>query len=450
MKERSDMRAFRYMLIPVFATTVFAYCLFAVLSFMGRHEVALYNFPIACACAFISAAINCRFARRERSIASVAVLNTVLIVAAGFFVFSAPNDIEGFWLLVIAAVCVMAPIIHGLLLVREPMKANTMLLYCELSIIGTIILLALQIGDMDVPALTNGLSIAALILNIFMLSVLRVSGPAKKPEGGRKSAERGAFLISLIVGTVFAAVIIAVLLLPASRGAVFAAGYATRDFFIVVGSGLDRFFRFLVSLIPPPPLPAEFLPAEADAAGLGGFEGEGIAEMDPRIGILVFLICAAVALVAAVALLIRFRRKKIGRLKNLVLMYEEEDGGGWPFMRGLLALPGRLKAWLQYRKCLMARHGTYEEAYIRITRHARRRGFRRGISETPRAFLGRLDAMAGAGTGPLLDTISAAVDSRLYSGRNPGYVSIDAAEAETLTRFLSAVRRLRAGKANLA
>ena len=447
------MRAFRYMVIPVFATAVFSYCLFAIISFMGQDATESYNFFVAFACAFVCAIVNCGFALRSRSVASVAILNGAMIALTEFFVFSAPNDIQGFWMHVIAAACFAAPVIHGLLLSREPVKASTMLLYCEFSISGTVMLLVLQIGEMEVTPLAVGLSVTALILNLFMLSYLRISGPVKRPGAGRKGAERGTLLIAVLAGIVFAASALSVFLLPASRNAVFAAVYATRDFFVFIGKGIGRFFTFLVSLMPAPTRPG---PGVVEAAMDDGIqlEGEALAGMGQAVGIQIFIICAAIVLAVIVILIIRFRRHRLHGRKMTGLVYEEEAGEGWQLLRALSALPARLKAWLHFRKCLILRRGAYEEAYIRISRCAGRKGFRRAASETPRAFLFRVAAImpeeapqvvSGEGfagrIAVLLDSVSAAVDRRLYSGEDHEYVRISAAEAETLSRFLAAIGR---------
>ena len=460
-----SMRSFLYVAIPVFATSVFSYCLFAIVSFMGQDAAETYSFIVAFACAFASAAANFRFAFRGRSVASVAILNGALIASTEFLAFAAPNDVQGFWLHAIAAVCFAAPVIHGLLLSREPVKANTMLLYCEFSIVGTAVLVLLQTGEMQVPASMVGISIAALVLNLFLLSALRISGPAKKPVAGRKGAERGTLLAVVLAVVVSAAVAVSVFLLPASREAVFAAAYATRDFFAFIGRGIERFFVFLVSLAPAPALPAP----EAMEPGMDDgvqYEGEALAGMDPAIGIWVFLVFAAIALAAIVILVFRFRRRRLLRRATDTMVYEEEAGDGWPLLRALLALPARFRAWLLFRRCLMERRGTYEEAYLRILRAARRRGLRRAASETPRAFLYRAAAPLPGASPPvsgvaepgspasdaivsepglaariaaLLDRISAAVDRRLYSGGDHEYALLPASETETLCQLLAAI-----------
>lgn len=442
------MQTFRYMLIPVFSTTVFAYCLFLILSFMGARTMVTYSFFAALICALVSAVINYRFALRDRGIVSIAVLNGILIIMTEFFVFSAPNDITGFWLYVIAAISFMAPIITGLMFCRNPIKVNGMMLYCECSIVGTIVLIALQIGEMNVSPLAIGVSITAMVLNLFMLSLLRISGPAKKAEAGRKGAVRGAFLLTGLVGTVFAAAVIAVFLLPAGRNAIFTAINTTRNFFVWIAYWIERFFIFLISLLPAPKDDGFAFPDMEESAAIQG-EGEFLGEIDPDISKWVFIICAGAAIVALVIGLIRFRRKKVEKRIAAGLVYEEESGYEWQLLRLLLALPGRIKNWLYYQKCLFEHRGTYEEAFIRIIRRARRRGLRRNTSETPQAFLYRVtDVISCPETGimgehfaSLIRVISAAIDRRLYSADYYPFTMLSASDEESLSVLLKAIRR---------
>lgn len=467
-------RKFRSMLIPVFSTTVFGYCIFAILSFMGQNAAESYNFFVAFVCAVVSAVINLRFSLRERSLVSVFALNGILIVLTVFLVFAASNNIEGFWPHAIACICVAAPILHGFLLTRNSVSLNTMLLYCEFSIVGTAVLLALQLGDMTVPPVMNGISVAALILNLFMLASLRVSGPAKKTEGGRKTVERGALLAGGLVGIIFAAVLVAVLLLPVTRGAIFTAADATGAFFVMAGEAIERFFFFLFSLFPQG--------AAGGAAGGGtnpGVQGGGDSSVaiNWNLSPYILIACAVLAVVIIAVLFRRLRKKKLEAVKPPAFFYEEDESETLSLshaLQALRALAARFRAWLYFQKCRASRRGTYEEAFLRISRRAKRRGFRRGAAETPHAYLCRIAALLPSErdtggpseqslfglpeqglsrlseprtSGPfaeLLGAISAAVDVRLYSGESGDYVSVTVSEAETLSRFLAAVGKLRA------
>ena len=437
-------RALRYMLIPVFSTTVFAYCVFAILSFMGNDETEEYNFFMALACAIVGAVANCRFAASERTIVSIAVLNGIMIALTEFFVFSAPNDVAGFWLHAIGGLCVAAPVIHGLMLSRNPIKISTMLLYCEFSIAGTVLMFGLQVGRMNVSPITNALCVIALILNLFMLSVLRVSGPAKKPSSGQKGFERGALLTMGLVGMVFAAVAIALFLLPASRNAIFIAAGAVRDFFVFIAGAIGRFIEFLVSLMPVP----EYGPVEMEEAEMGAEHGDAVdmGELMGDIGIKIFVICAVAAAVAFVLVLARYRKKKAPARVTDVMVYEEEAGEGWPWLSFLRSLPARFAAWLRYMRSCLARRDSYEGAYLRIERMAKRRGLRRAAHETPRAFLYRvaaaLPAVDKGGVDPLLDAISSAIDCRLYSKMNPDYTVVGKNDSASLNKLLAAAKTL--------
>jgi len=433
-------RAFRYMLIPVFATTVFAYCLFVIISFVGQKTALSYNVFVVLICAIAAAFINYRFALRERSLTSIFVLNAIMLVATEFFGFTAPNDVSGFWPRTIAGACFAAPVIHGLLLSREPMKLNTMLLYCEFSIAGTIVFIGLQVGDLTVAPFANGLSITALILNLFMLSILRISGPAKKAEGGWKSVQRGALLSASLVGVVFAAAAVALFLLPASRNAIFTAADAMRGAFIFVGEGIGRFIEFLLSLIPAGGPQTDIVPGVTMVGVAARPDVKDAQAIDPRLALAILIICAIAAAVALIFLLIRFRSKKVRARVANVRVYEEEIGESRPLLRALLSLLAGFVEWLRFLRYCSLRRDTYEGAFLRISHSAKRHGLRRKASETPRAFLYRIAKHCGESrAAALLDAISDAVDRRLYSLQPAGFVHITGSEAESLSLLLKAI-----------
>ena len=438
--------SFKSMIIPIFSTTVYAYCIFILFSFVESDQIQSYNFFVAFICAMVSALINYRFSRHERTILSIVVLNAVLITLTIFFCISAPNDIEGVWFYIIASLCFSAPVVHGLMLSRSPIKTKTMLLYCEISVAGTTILFALQLGELFVSAFTIVISIVALILNLFMLSLLRITGPAKKTEGGRKGIERGVLLTSGLVGIVFAAVAVALFILPASRGAILAIISAVRTFFIFVGNAIMSFFEWLSSLMPDMGPVEMDIVAEATASG----EAELLAEEELPENMLVWIIIIAVAVLIGILLVILLKnRKKMLRARITgITVYEEETTEKPHWLRALFELPSRFRRWLFYQTCKIRRRGTYEEAYLRIAKYAKRQKYIRAESETSGNFLKRIamslahkpekdfdERLAG-----LLDSISAAVDKRLYSNKNTEYSSLSAGEAEILYRFLATIK----------
>ena len=436
--------SFKSTIIPLFSTTVYAYCIFMLFSFVESDQIQSYNFFVAFICAIVSALINYRFSRRERTILSLVVLNAVLITLTIFFCISAPNDIEGVWFYIIASLCFSAPVIHGLMLSRNPIKTKTMLLYCEISVVGTAILFALQLGELFVSTFTIAISIVALILNLFMLSLLRITGPAKKTEGGHKGIERGVWLTSGLVGIVFAAIAVALFILPASRGAILSIISAVRAFFIFVGNAISSFFEWLSSLMP------DTGPVEMDIAAeaMTGGEAEMLAEetLPENLLIRIIIIAAAILIGILILILIKNRKKMLRARITGVTVYEEETSEKRHWLRALFAIPSRLKKWLFYQTCQIQRRGTYEEAYLRIAKHAKRQKFIRAESETSRNFLRRITESLAykpdknfEGLPGLLDSISTAVDKRLYSNKNVEYSSLSDGEAEILYGFLTAI-----------
>ena len=444
---------FRYTLIPVFATTVYAYSIFAILCFIAYETVESYNFFVAFVCAVISLVANYRFAMRERTIVSAAVLNGILIALSLFFCFATQSGAVEFWRYLFAGICFAAPVIQSIHLSRSPVTVAGMLRYCEFSIVGTIVMFTLQIGNMEVPSLTNVICIAALVLNVFLLSVLRVKGPAKKADSGRKTFERGTVVSVTFVGIVFAAVFIAVILLPASRNALFGAIYAMRDFFIFAGEAIERFFIFLISLFPARYESGHDV-SPGDTGGMGGIENEAPQEMDPNIGVTVFIVCAAIAAVAFIIILIRLRKRRLRGRNASVVLYDADMDDERQFLRTLRGMPARFKAWLFFIRCRFLARGTYESAYLRIVRRSGYKSVRRMASETHKAFLNRAAALfqgkqgTDEGIDRLINTISEAVDRRLYSGKACAYEQVTQGDAKSLALFLSAIGKGKRGQSS--
>ncbi|MDR3296139.1 MAG: hypothetical protein LBT26_09980 [Clostridiales Family XIII bacterium] len=426
------------MLIPIFSSSIFVYCLFLFLSVAGADHVMDFSFFVFLACAFAAAAVNFRLSLREQTLARVVAANAGLAVLTEFLVFAAPNGIEGVWLHFIAAVFFLTPAIHSLQLSREPIRANTMLLFAETSIVGTVLVFLLQLGSFRFPPAANALCVAALVLNLFTLSSMRISGPAQKRAGAKNGLERGFLLASALTFLIAAALAAVLFLVPVCRSALLAALAATRDFLLLALRMTGRFFVFLISLLPRDETQEALLPAAAggDAVPPGEEFTGALPDYVLAIVISVLVLAAAAGLLV---FLFRFRKLRLARLRPASAVYKEEIESA--SLRALLLSALRtLLGRLRFLRRLMRKRGTYEGVFLRIARCAGRRGAKRGKSETPEEYLARLlaripeDCAGHACAARVFPLLAARVDSRCYSARPAAFENMDRAEARTLLR----------------
>ena len=186
---------------------------------------------------------------------------------------------------------------------------------------------------------------------------------------------------------------------------------------------------------------------ETLAAGGGGSASAGaLPETDAGPGIdpqllaaLLGLALAALLILAAAALL-----RWLWRNRRRVLS-SGEDGGAEDLTRTSLRRPGplqRLRRWLRLRSFLLRRAGTPRAALLQLERWGVRRRCIRQSRETPREYLGRLEA------GPLAGLLSPEqcriyrqlaedVDRDLYGGL-PARLT-----REQVRDLLAAIRRAR-------
>lgn len=448
------MKAFLYILIPVFANTVFGYCIFLFVSFIGADVVMDYNYFAILVCAVLACVVNYRISRREHTVVSVAVANAVLIVFAEIVGFSATDEIEGIVLHAIAAIVFFAPVVHSMMLSRRPIRANTMLIFCEFSIAGTAAFLGIGLGNFDAPLLASVLSVICLVFNLFLLSSLRTEAPVSRKTEVKKQVERGMILTVIITCSVFAAGAVVVFALPAARGALFGMMAAIGRFFVFLGGCITDFFAWLFELLPDPAMPdAEAMPQTGDAAAFTGGEFEELPEMPDAVKIVVIAIIAAVVIAVVVLTVVKSRKKSL-RAKTVLDAQEEMERGDGPG-RLVIALLHRMIRCLVFYYRLFEKRYTEEGFFVRLSLIAKRKKYDRASSETAVSYLNRLtpilalaDAARKSGrehgsfemTAHYLKGLGESIDRRLYA---PDASIIVPVNRDLARHILSAARKMR-------
>jgi hypothetical protein len=434
------MKAFLYMLIPVFAGTVYAYCIFLFISFAGSDVAMDYNYFAVLACAVLACLVNYRLSLREQTLVTVAVVNAALVVLTEIVGFSTQNEIEGVIVHAIAALVFLAPAVHCLMLYRYPIRANTMLLFCELSITGTAVFMLMELGYFEAPPRAIVLSIVCLALNLFLLSALRTDAPAARKTEVKKQVERGMILAAVVACAAFAAGAIVVFALPQVRGAISGAVQAIGHFFAFLGRSLMAFLAWLAEHLPAPdPAGADVMPAESLPAMEGGGEMEEMLEISDAAKIIMIAIFAAVVIGAVLFFIVKSRKTRLRRIRKPVLATREDVERGDGFAKRFLALLHRCfrRAILAHR--LFVRRYTYEGFFVRLSRIAKRKGHARAPGETPADYLDRLTPLLEAPTG-FFPEVAAQLDLLLYAPGAPRTPHLDKGLA---SRLLHAAKRIK-------
>lgn len=384
------MKAYFYMLIPVFAVAVYSYCLFLFISFAGADMVMDYSFFAVFACAALACFVNNRLSMRDQSIVKIAIVNALLVVLIEIVGFSTYNEIIGPVYYAIAAFVFMAPIICSLVLYRHTIRTNMMLLFCELSIVGTALFMMMQLGYFDAPVLAVVLSIICLGLNLFLLSALRTDAPTNRKVEIKKKIERSMILTVVIVCACFAAGAIVIFVLPATRGALFGAFAAIGQFFVFLGKAIMSFLTWLMDLFPDSaPLESDVLPG-MDSSSAGINEIDGVANLPDSVKLMAILIAAAVILGIIIVIVIKLRKTKL-RFRGSNITATHEDIEKRNSTKNIFAILFRLlMKQIVFTQRLFSKRYTYEGFFVRLSRIVKRKGFVRAASETAGEYIERL------------------------------------------------------------
>ncbi|MDR1816129.1 MAG: hypothetical protein LBR00_05615 [Clostridiales Family XIII bacterium] len=431
----------RRTLIPAFTDAAGVYCVYLFVSIAGADAAQDFNFYVFLACALAAALVNLRLASRARSAGFVGGVNAAMVVLTEFFVFAAPNGIEGNVLRLIAGVLFAVPILHGYHLARHPLSANAALTITEMAVGGSLFLYLINLGSFEVPLLARGLCVAAILASLLLLAELRAAGPQRTRESGEKTASRTAFLSMVVLVCAAAGAACVFFFVPAVQDGLTAFRDAVAAAFRFLGAQIARFFIWLMSLLPAPEGDAG-APPEA-AAPAGDAEAEAFSELSftlttPMLAAIAVAVCAIAAFV-----IFRLRKRRLRAAVPAAGVTEIEEGEPPSFLRTMRAAWRRLCRRLRLAAAGFRKRRTYEGVYLGVLRIARRRGLRKADAETPREILTRIlaripDAEQGRPeTERLFGEIAARLDRRLYAGApRPAFEAADAASAKIAKKLV--------------
>ena len=376
-----------YIAIPVFACMTFVYSIFIILFADNTQEPVRFNFFVFLASSLISATINFALSYKTRTIVTMAITNALLATISVVAVFIAENTLSGVFANAVAVLIIIIPIMLGLALSITTIKAKMMLSFTEVSIVGTAILFLLQLGIIDIPNYLNLACIISLLLNLLMLSSLRMSGDRNDSVAGTKMLGRGA-LLAIACSVVFLIGFVGVFfLVPSVRNAIVFASIQIKSFVTFILTSVYDGVAFLLSLIPQrdgqgmPPI-------EQQGAGGEMGETEGLSELTINIEAVVAIV--AILLVALIIIVVlKLRKTKIGSIDSVELA-EKEEIENTSFFDLIKRFFGFIKRRSIYLKTLIINRKTYEGAYIVLVRTAARKKMKKDVSETHIEFCEKL------------------------------------------------------------
>ena len=426
----------RYVLtaIPLFSEAVAFICIFVLFSATPDATAARFSLPVYLICLLACTLLNALLARREHSLFFLIFCNALSTALVITFVFLTPHTLSGISMhLYIGFLCLyLAP--RSAALIRNPITADKMLKYCEVSAFSTAFMLLFQViaPRPDIVLLC----FAATGLNFAALSSFRILRARQTGIAG-SGIQRGFVLGVAGIGAFLVALFLGALLLPALREAIVATILAIWGAILAIGRFVLWLFSLLLRLFPEdiyemPPIdaPEIVLPPEH---GLAGF-----AELP------MFFFYALLALLVTggiVAIFFVLRKLRGLRLRGIapVSAVKRKKSRTPSLFSLLLALLKRLYGRLKFSLRLLRQFDTVAGVFVRIERRSRRCGAPRRPSEPPREFLMRIFAGTPTDdveTRPAFLSLADKIDRMCFSSGSAPNVRMDRAQRRVLLRAI--------------
>jgi hypothetical protein len=297
--------------------------------------------------------------------------------------FNTPHSFQGFAASFFAALISLYPAARSLMLSREAVTAAAMLSYCEFSIIGTGIFLVIQQGRIIPEGMATDLCVAAMLINLLTLSILRIGQGKNKIQTGT-AISRGIVFFAVITFSFIAAWIMS-FLFPSFKSAVLYALAKLGTLILIILGAIRDFMALIFSYFKAPD------PGPVIAEPTPGFSPEYAFEEDAALFIPaeLFIIAAAAAVIGLFVLLMRFRKYRIKAASSA----ENQKTGrsAAPSLASLLlSALKKLIRTVKFYSWLFVHFNTYAGVFIRLEARGKKLGLPRRNSETPREFLGAL------------------------------------------------------------
>lgn len=405
--------------LPLYSDMTGLYCFFLLLTNFrddGMLRFALFPYLVM---GFVSVLINLLLASKERTLLSAALANGIMVAVFEVVLFLLSPALTGLLPLVLAFIIFAWPPLRGWALVLKSPPASTMLLYCELAILGTGAFLITQVSDFSPGAAPNILCLIAIALNLATLSYLRGLG-AVQTQGQQGSRRARVFILLaaalLLVG---ATLVLGLILMPGTAGAIISAAVAVKDGFVWVAVRVWQWVEYLFSLLPGSDITAEAGALNLPQEDFGGADDIGPAQIPEWLPYLLIALAAAAVFVVVVIVLVKIGKRRL-RLQAAAIDTGEEKSHT-PSLAGLLAAALQ-KLWgrILFYRLLLARWNTAPGLMVRLELRGRRCGCPRQGNHTPREFLTALssrteDPAAHAG----FESLAGQIDRLCFGGASP-------------------------------
>lgn len=359
------MRAFFRTMIPLFSDMTALYCMYLLFSFTSGDQMMWFSFPLYLFCGMASAAVNLLLSRRERTLASAVLWNLAVLIPSEILLLGSLQNVRGITPYLFGALFFLYPTLRAFYLVRHPVKAEAMLVYCEMSILGTGLFLLTQAGSFSPGPGANLLCLLALALNLCTLSSMRAAGRGRALAPSEARMQRMLILAAAILLLLTATAVLG-LLLPAGKDLLLQLLAAVKSALLWFLRQLEHLLSLLAApqdmeLPAPEPPPPISLPEQP----------ESVMEI-PAAAIIALLSLLAAGLAALLCwLFLRFRKLRLRwRLAGTDLLEEKIEAP--PLFRLLLDKLRTLRRRLVFFRDLLLRLDTCAGMFVRLPPLSRR------------------------------------------------------------------------------
>ncbi|MCL2616099.1 MAG: DUF4129 domain-containing protein [Defluviitaleaceae bacterium] len=426
-------KRYAFAVTPLFSEAVALYCMLIIFAQAPRGAEVYLFFPVYAASILASAFLNVMLFRKERSLNLVIMCNAVAAAFTTAFVLLSPSAIFGIGMHMYVLFMCIYPAGRSAYLVRKPIMQDSMLVCCELSILGTAFLLLLQLAR-PLPELVM-LCFIAIALNLTALSLLRVM-QQDKTNVQAPGMQRSFLLVGIGAIIFIFAAFLGVMLLPALRGVITSALGAVWQAVVAAARLFGWLLHLLMSRFTPDeidmplPPPAESMIIQAPT------EIEYILIPEALIYTMLALFIAAIA-----AALVYFIYKSRGfRLRGITLSFAIKARSRSPSIFSvIIAALARLLGIMAFHMRLLLRFNTLAGVFVRIEHRGKRCGYPRHPSEPPREYLMRVCANnphVSAETLAAFMRLASSIDSICFAPSPARNTHMDRSQRRLLLRAL--------------
>lgn len=353
------------------------------------------------------------FLRTPRPLPQVIILTVVcflisIVIMAMFFI-----HVVGFfaWFFAIGFIAFT----FGLALNLNLQDADTLtvLRWCELPVMGIVLLLWLSVSPLYYfPPYYLGLAVVMLILNFIALTMTRMNNTSYKNRGDRISAISAVSLCLVSLGAL------------ACGFVYFASSFASKTVATtssaiswitgLISSTISAFFAWFVSLFPEAEEYASEIDYTATEEMLGASEGISLPTSDDMTAVLILGTILAVCLLVFVVFKLRKSKLSVGKIK-LGYKRPQQTSEKVSFLKKFKEFLHRIYSNLRFKITVFLKRNTPCGAVIMLAKIGRLHGVSKNVGESYHSYLLRLAPLVDDSAKLPLETLAAIIDSSLYA-----------------------------------